>query len=96
MHLSWNAERAVPLPFLQPFDHRTTTIAAEAREVRCSRQGLEGATYSDHGFVIIGMYFAPGRDAQEGSDYDSMCEKGPDVHINDQVAAVSIVPAATY
>ena len=85
-------------PFLQPFDHRTTTIAAEAREVRCSRQGLEGATYSDHGFVIIGMYFAPGRDAQEGSDYDSMCEDRERAGFNSgmgeifrQVAAISPV-----
>lgn len=66
--------------------------------MRCSRQGLEGATYSDHGFVIIGMYFAPGRDAQEGSDYDSMCEDRERAGFNSgmgeifrQVAAISPV-----
>ena len=60
-------------PFLQPFDKRMTTIAAEAQEVRCGKQGLEGATYSDHGYVIIGLFFAPGRQAQDGSSFDSMC-----------------------
>ena len=49
------------------------TIAAEAQEVRCGKQGLEGATYSDHGYVIIGLFFAPGRQAQDGSSFDSMC-----------------------
>ena len=60
-------------PFMQPFDKRMTTIASEAREVRCGKQGLEGATYSDHGFVIIGIFFAPGKQAQDGSSFDSMC-----------------------
>jgi hypothetical protein len=85
-------------PFLQPFDKRTTTIATEAREVRCSKQGLEGATYSDHGFVIIGLYFAPGKHAQDGSTFDSMCEDRANAGYNSgmgeifrQVAAISPV-----
>jgi hypothetical protein len=45
-------------PFVQPFDRRKTTLAREAAEVRCMSDGtLEGATMSDHGFVIIGMFF---------------------------------------
>lgn len=94
MRLAWDAQRA----FLQPFDKRTTTIAAEAREVRCGRQGLEGATYSDHGYVIIGVYFAPGRQAQDGSSFDGMCDDRARQSYNSgmgeifrQVAAISPV-----
>jgi hypothetical protein len=51
-------------PFIQPFDRRQTTIAESAREVRCLPGGiLEGATMSDHGYVIINMFFdAAGND----------------------------------
>jgi hypothetical protein len=47
------------VPFVQPFGRRsTTTIAETAREVRCLEGGiLEGATLSDHGYIIIGMFF---------------------------------------
>jgi len=50
-------------PFHQPFyGGRTTTLAETAQEVRCNEDGtLEGATLSDHGYVIISMFF----DAQE-------------------------------
>jgi len=45
-------------PFIQPFDKRSTTIAQDAREVRCSADGhLIGATLSDHGYIILGMFF---------------------------------------
>lgn len=45
-------------PFVQPFDGRETTLAFEAREVRCDSDGnLMGATMSDHGYVIISMFF---------------------------------------
>jgi hypothetical protein len=44
--------------FVQPFGRRTTTLANEAREVRCGPSGeLIGATLSDHGFIIISMFF---------------------------------------
>ena len=37
---------------------RTTTLAETAQEVRCSSAGaLEGATVSDNGYIIIGMFF---------------------------------------
>ena len=46
------------VPFVQPFDRRMTSIADSAREVRCLDDGaLEGATLSDHGYIIIGMFF---------------------------------------
>ena len=46
------------VPFIQPFDQRQTSIADSAREVRCQPGGvLEGATLSDHGYVIINMFF---------------------------------------
>ena len=45
-------------PFYQPFDGRQTTLEWEARELRCDENGrLIGATLSDHGFVIISMFF---------------------------------------
>ena len=44
--------------FIQPFGFRETTLEREAPEVRCTADGsLEGATMSDHGFVIISMFF---------------------------------------
>ena len=54
--------------FVQPFDRRETTVAAEAREVRCNPDGsLEGAVLSDHGYPIIGMFFdALGNDPATG------------------------------
>ncbi|KAL9186736.1 hypothetical protein ACHAXT_010456 [Thalassiosira profunda] len=46
------------VPFVQPFDGRRTSLAVSAREVRCSDDGtMEGATVSDHGYIIIGMFF---------------------------------------
>jgi hypothetical protein len=54
-------------PFVQPFDRRETTVAQEAREVRCDTGVLEGATLSDHGFPIINMFFdAEGNDPATG------------------------------
>ena len=45
-------------PFVQPFDGRSTTLARDAAEVRCTEDGeLEGATLSDHGYPIINMFF---------------------------------------
>jgi hypothetical protein len=48
---------ALTTPFVQPFDGRKTTLQREAAEVRCNVDGtLEGATMSDHGYVIINMF----------------------------------------
>lgn len=53
-----NDPAALREPFVQPFDRRETSIAREAREVRCGPDGeLLGATLSDNGFVIIGLFF---------------------------------------
>lgn len=42
--------------------HEMTSLAETAAEVRCTSDGkLEGATLSDHGYIIIGMFF----DSQE-------------------------------
>ncbi|OEU21137.1 hypothetical protein FRACYDRAFT_234764 [Fragilariopsis cylindrus CCMP1102] len=55
------------IPFMQPFDRRQTSIADSAREVRCLEDGaLEGATLSDHGYVIINMFFDSQDADQEG------------------------------
>jgi hypothetical protein len=49
---------ALHTPFVQPFDGRSTTLARDAAEVRCTEDGaLEGATLSDHGYPIINMFF---------------------------------------
>lgn len=46
------------IPFVQPFGRRTTTLSETAGEVRCQEGGvMEGATLSDHGYIIIGMFF---------------------------------------
>jgi hypothetical protein len=45
---------------VQPFDGRYTTLERDAPELRCGADGkLVGATYSDHGHVIIGGVFSP-------------------------------------
>jgi len=47
-------------PFVQPASYgaRTTTLQETAPEVRCDDNGhLKGATLSDHGYVIISMFF---------------------------------------
>ena len=45
-------------PFVQPFDGRYTTLERDAPELRCGEDGkLIGATYSDHGHVVIGGVF---------------------------------------
>merc|ERR1719162_2261755 len=54
-------------PFMQPFNWGgETTLAKEAREVRCDNGVLIGATMSDNGYVIIGMFF----DAVGGAKHD--------------------------
>ena len=46
------------IPFYQPFGRGQTTLSASAPEVKCLPGGvLHGATMSDHGYVIIGMFF---------------------------------------
>jgi hypothetical protein len=50
-------EKMLDEPFVQPFDRRTTTLRREARELRCQNGRLAGATMSDGGYVIIGMFF---------------------------------------
>merc|ERR1712238_549398 len=43
-------------PFVEIFGRYSTTLSETAKEVRCSEDGvLLGATYSDHGYIILGM-----------------------------------------
>ena len=63
-----------------PGPQRSTTIADSAREVRCSADGtLEGATVSDHGYVILSIFFnttsAPaGEGFQDEHTFADHCE----------------------
>ena len=50
-------EDQLDVPFVQPFDGRTTTLRRDAPEVRCENGRLIGATRTDHGFVAISMFF---------------------------------------
>ena len=56
-------------PFVQPrvYGRRQTTLANEAREVRCANSELQGATMSDNGYVIITMFFDLGADKGDTS-----------------------------
>ena len=65
------------VPFIQPFDRRETSIAESAREVRCQDGVLEGATLSDHGLPIIGMFF-DAADAEEDGVVAGALEVLPD------------------
>ena len=68
---------ALHKPFVQPFDGRSTTLARDAAEVRCTQDGqLEGATLSDHGYPIINMFFdaevvVPGDDQLQEAEVEN-------------------------
>lgn len=68
--------------FVQPFGSRTTTLEREAIEVRCGSDGeLVGATLSDHGYVIISLFFDAGFDAAE--EHRQSKAIGPSEHSED-------------
>ena len=59
-------EEQLDVPFVQPFDGRTTTLRRDAPEVRCENGQLIGATRTDHGFVAISMFFdAPSEEEED-------------------------------
>ena len=58
-------EQQLDVPFIQPFDGRTTTLRRDAPEVRCENGRLIGATRTDHGFVAISMFFDAPSDEEE-------------------------------
>ena len=58
-------EAQLDVPFIQPFDGRTTTLRRDAPEVRCENGRLIGATRTDHGFVAISMFFDAPSDEEE-------------------------------
>merc|ERR1712238_7042 len=56
-------------PFVEIFGRYATTLSETAKEVRCSEDGrLLGATYSDHGYIILGMML---QDDDDDDDDDS-------------------------
>ena len=58
-------EEQLDVPFVQPFDGRTTTLRRDAPEVRCENGRLIGATRTDHGFIAISMFFDAPTDEDE-------------------------------
>jgi hypothetical protein len=70
-------------PFTQPFYNRgETTLKQEAAEVRCNKDGeLEGAYVSDHGHIIISMFF------DEDPALNSMDEEIFEGHCTQRAAA---------
>ena len=59
-------EEQLDVPFVQPFDGRTTTLRRDAPEVRCADGRLIGATHTDHGFIAISMFFdAPSEEEED-------------------------------
>ncbi|CAH0371159.1 unnamed protein product [Pelagomonas calceolata] len=58
-------EEQLDVPFIQPFDGRTTTLRRDAPEVRCADSRLIGATHTDHGFIAISMFFDAPSDEEE-------------------------------
>mmetsp|Transcript_15723 Transcript_15723/g.33460 ORF Transcript_15723/g.33460 Transcript_15723/m.33460 type:complete len:694 (+) Transcript_15723:136-2217(+) len=57
---------ALQSPFVDPFSGTTETLQQVAPELRCDASGkLHGASYSDHGGVIVGMLAHP---SQENGD----------------------------
>ena len=59
-------EQQLDVPFVQPFDGRTTTLRRDAPEVRCENGRLIGATRTDHGFIAISMFFdAPSEEEED-------------------------------
>ena len=62
---------------MQPFGSGATTLREQAPEVRCKGPELVGATMSDHGHVILAMFFdAPeGVQATSSDDMVAMCSQ---------------------
>lgn len=59
---------ALETRFFQPFGRGETTLTREAPEVRCKDGKLDGATFSDHGHVILTVFpLADGNDDAVGA-----------------------------
>lgn len=89
-------------PFVQPFYNRgETTLKREAAEVRCDQDGkLEGAYISDHGYIIISMFFDedPSLNSMDESIFEGHCTQRAEAGYNSgmgeifrKVAAISPV-----
>merc|ERR1712238_250466 len=58
-------------PFVEIFGRYSTTLSETAKEVRCSDDGrLLGATYSDHGYIILGMMLQQDDDTNDNENDD--------------------------
>merc|ERR1712238_555518 len=58
-------------PFVEIFGRYSTTLSETAKEVRCSEDGrLLGATYSDHGYIILGMMLQQDDENDDADDDD--------------------------
>jgi len=55
--------------FTDPFSHEQSSLSQSAPELTCSGNVLEGATVSDGGHPIIGLFFAS--DGSEANTYDA-------------------------
>eukprot|EP00434_Breviolum_minutum_P028930 symbB.v1.2.025589.t1/scaffold2493.1/size77834/2 len=66
--------------FEDPLTGEQVTLKQQAPEVRCDNGKLSGAHFSDHGHVIIGMYFVDDKDKKEApysdaSDFQEKCQE---------------------
>jgi hypothetical protein len=64
--------------FVDPFSQTTVSLMDEAPEVKCEDGKLKGATFSDAGYPILGMFFTgpPGLEGtfQNASSFKSECD----------------------
>merc|ERR1712238_620293 len=68
-------------PFVEIFGRYSTTLSETAKEVRCSEDGrLIGATYSDHGYIILGMML------QDDDNDDNNDDDDDDINNNNKDA----------
>jgi hypothetical protein len=62
-------------PYQDPFSGRTETISLVAPEVKCGAGGLEGATRSDNGHIIMSMFFDDkGQTSKPQSAFADACQ----------------------
>jgi len=65
--------------YTDPFSGQRESLSMSAPEVKCQDKSLVGATFSDHGYPIIGMFFnsqaaAPGTTPTSSHMFDSQCD----------------------
>lgn len=73
-----DAAAALGASFVDPFSAQSTDLGMEAPEIRCEDGKLGGATFSEHGYPIIGMLFdldsvVAGTEPQQYTGYSDQC-----------------------